>query len=170
MPYSGKTTVAKCLSRNLNYKFLDTDSIIEEENKSSISNIFNTRGEQYFRELERKLLQRLKKEEVDRSIIATGGGMPVYFNNMQVLKSMGITVFLDTPIDAIVERAKENKGRPLLTNDIENKIINMYQKRLEFYSQCHVAVRAENKIAAVTTASIMKKIEDFIEKNNNVCK
>src|SRR5437773_8673578 len=93
---SGKSLIGQELAALMKYKFLDTDSLIETKRKKSIAKLFATEGEEYFREIERKTLLSLKKAR--NTVIATGGGMPCYFENMQWMNSNGVTVYLDSSI------------------------------------------------------------------------
>ena len=170
MPYSGKSDIGKYLSEHLHFNFIDTDSIIEMENKDTIYNIFNTKGEDYFRVLEKKLLVKLSKSNMDRTIISTGGGMPIFFDNMAMLKKMGITIFLDNSLNIIIDRAKGNNTRPLLQQDIENNVLNMYNSRIEIYKQSHIHIQVRRLSIKDISDDIIIKINEFKEINNNVCK
>ena len=83
---SGKTTIGKHLSKKLNMPFIDTDKLIESESKKSINCIFHEFGEDYFRELEYKLIRRNMKPHV----IACGGGLPIYNNNIEYINKNGL--------------------------------------------------------------------------------
>jgi len=87
----GKTTIGKKLSKALQLPFIDLDTLIEKNENTSINTIFDTFGENYFREIERKYL--LKVFEYETGIIATGGGTPCFFNNMELMNKNGISVF-----------------------------------------------------------------------------
>mgnify|MGYP001441532638 CR=1 FL=1 len=88
---SGKSTVGQLLSKKLGFEFIDTDQMIVDNEQLSINEIFDNNGEAYFRDLEKNIL-----DEVDFSnvVIATGGGLPVFKNNMDILIDRGTTIYL----------------------------------------------------------------------------
>ena len=88
---AGKTTVGKKLAKKMNYTFTDTDQIIEKTYKTSISTLFENKGENKFREIERRTLLSINGEN---QIVSTGGGTPCYLNNMKWIKKNGISIYL----------------------------------------------------------------------------
>ena len=117
--------------------FLDLDECIEEREGRSISEIFATDGERYFRETERRVLHELCGER-DEFVMATGGGTPCFFDNMEYMNSMGSTLFLNTSLFVIVERLKKQRAdRPLLAvysdNELEFFVREHLESRLPFY-------------------------------------
>ena len=83
---TGKSLIGNTLSETLQYDFIDTDHWIEKENNTSINQIFKTKGENYFRQLERDLISTLKLKK--NGIIATGGGTPCHLNNLALMKEL----------------------------------------------------------------------------------
>lgn len=138
MSLSGKTTLGYKISERIGYNFIDTDKLIEEEEKDSIDNIFSLKGEQYFRQCEKNILSDLKK--MKRTLISTGGGLPVFNNNMKVLKDIGIVIFLKTELDILIKRGRDVLDRPLLKNDYEKKLKNIYDKRIDIYNKADVII------------------------------
>lgn len=134
---SGKTTFGKELAQDKGLPFLDLDEWIEKWEGRSISEIFATDGERYFREIERRLLHELCGER-DEFVMATGGGTPCFFDNMEYMNSMGNTIFLNTSLFVIVERLKVQRAdRPLLAmySDVELEFFvrEHLESRLPFY-------------------------------------
>lgn len=119
------------LAVHLGLQFVDLDQDIEKETKLSISQIFEQKGEAHFRQLEKFHLDRVIAHE-DSFVMATGGGTPCFFSNMQVMKDSGTTIFLDTPITTIEERLKLDTSRPLLKKYALSELL---KKRKEWYSQ-----------------------------------
>tara|TARA_Y100000385_G_scaffold62598_1_gene61457 strand:- start:2430 stop:2948 length:519 start_codon:yes stop_codon:yes gene_type:complete len=117
---SGKSTVGLRLAQYLGFKFIDTDEMIVNTENSSIINIFKNKGENYFRDLETNLLDKLDKIEKNNVVIATGGGLPIYNNNMKKLMKIGSTVYLSITPSEIYFRLKDLKDRPLLPNKISS--------------------------------------------------
>lgn len=116
---SGKTTIGKLLAKSLNFSFIDTDEEIEKIEGSSIAQIFEKKGEEYFRKLESNFINGFR---LNKCVISTGGGMPCYKDNMKNLKLLGTMFFINTPYDSIIERLKLNQGsRPLLKSSLSNE-------------------------------------------------
>lgn len=130
---SGKTSIGKKLSEISNYQFFDTDHIIETREKDIISNIFQSKGEEYFRQLETDLLRNLKSS-LNCSILSTGGGLPLREENAKLLKELGFVVYLKASQETILERLKGDTTRPLLQGeDYETRISLLHKKREPFY-------------------------------------
>ena len=85
MPSSGKSTLGKELARNLGYSFTDMDKLIETREQKTISEIFSGQGESHFRELEKKILYGFQPDQ--SMVIATGGGVPCFNDNMEFIKN-----------------------------------------------------------------------------------
>lgn len=106
---SGKSTVGAQLAARLALPFLDTDVAIEKMEGKAIQQIFEQEGEVYFRLLEQRFLQNLTN---DLSVVACGGGMPCFFNNMELLQAKGIVVCLDAAPALLYHRIKDGGFRP----------------------------------------------------------
>ena len=138
---SGKTSVGKTLSRQLHKDFVDVDSVIEKAEQSSINEIFEQKGEEYFRKLEQKCIDEitLKKGQ----IIATGGGLPIY----STITDKSLIVYIDADFDVILNRLsqKEHAKRPLLQD--ESRARALYPPRVERYKElATLRVDANQKI------------------------
>lgn len=130
----GKTTIGKALSIALDRKFIDTDSLIEEESGISINDIFTIYGEDYFRKLECRVISELYEEE--NLIISTGGGIVLNNTNITMLKEKGILILLESSVESIVNNIKDDVNvRPLLNNkgNIYKKVEEMYNSRKRLY-------------------------------------
>ena len=114
---SGKSTVGKYIARSMGDKnFIDTDEYIVEEEGMPITEIFSTKGEEYFRELETKTLGYFKTN-YRNTVFSTGGGMPLRKENADILRKIGTVVYLRVTADTIYERVKDDTKRPLLQVD-----------------------------------------------------
>ena len=110
---SGKTTLGKKLARVLGYDFVDLDKVIEEESGVSVPDYFSRHGEDAFRQLERDCLRtRLPAGPV---VVATGGGAPCYFDNMDWMNEHGVTVYLMLPPGVLASRLNGSRNRPLIS-------------------------------------------------------
>lgn len=134
---SGKSHIGKILSEVLDVPLIDLDAFIESEEGCTISDIFEQKGEAYFRQVETVCLRQL---ESARAVIALGGGTPCFSGNMPWINQTGCSFFLDPPIDVLVERLiGEQDKRPLLKGKdsvalrlfIEQKL----EERRNFYEQ-----------------------------------
>ena len=142
MPSSGKTTVGKEIAKVFGKKFIDTDDVVVEKRKESISDIFEKYGEGEFRKEERLAIEELSKE--NGLVIATGGGAVLDENNVRALRRNGVILFLDRSLENLVATA----DRPL-SSDTE-KLKNLFEKRYDVYKSCADAViPADGEIADV---------------------
>ncbi|NCO75878.1 MAG: shikimate kinase [Cyanobacteria bacterium] len=135
---SGKTTVGKLLAEKLQYRFLDTDSIIETVSQKTINEIFALEGEEGFRRLESNVLQQVSP--YIRTVIATGGGIILRQENWGYLRE-GMVIWLDTPVEVLVKRLTDDHTRPLLQNqDLMVKLTNLKQQREFLYRQADITI------------------------------
>lgn len=144
---SGKTTLGKEISKDLDLKFIDLDAYIENKIGMTIIDIFNNKGEEKFRIIEKECLIELSTEE--NIVIATGGGTPCFYNNMQKILDCGISIYLKTEIEDLLKRLeKDRKVRPLIQNksinEIKTYIKNQLPKRDNFYKQSDYTIDAKD--------------------------
>jgi len=145
MPASGKSTIGKLLANQLRLNYFDLDKIIVEHEGMAITEIFEENGEEYFRELERKCLIEFidSKQEY---VLATGGGAPCFFRNMEVMNENGLTVFLNVDISDLYKKlaSKDNYKRPLLKDktpdQIKEELYSKYSERVYFYKQAKICL------------------------------
>ena len=119
---AGKSTIGKILAEKKQIPFFDTDIGIEEKQGRKISEIFRQEGEEYFRGLETDMLEELK-EQKQKQVIATGGGLPMKVENQELLKKIGVIFYLVVKKETILERLREDKSRPLLMGEEKEKKI-----------------------------------------------
>jgi shikimate kinase len=140
LPGSGKTTLGKQLASILEIPFFDLDAEIERQTGKSIPTLFEEEGEDYFREQERSCLQAfLHRKDF---ILATGGGTPCFFDNLDQMLEFGIVVFLNTSMDEILSRLdpEEMKTRPLFSNSesIAEKLQSFLDERIGYYQRAQI--------------------------------
>lgn len=133
---AGKTTVGKALSKELNIPFYDLDWYIETRMHKTVKQLFDERGEDGFRIIERNMLHEVA--EFENVIISCGGGTPCFFDNMDYLNQQGDTVYLKASPDVLYAHLKMTKTvRPLLLNktpeEVELFIREQLTKREEIY-------------------------------------
>ncbi|RAP33731.1 shikimate kinase [Candidatus Marinamargulisbacteria bacterium SCGC AG-410-N11] len=130
---SGKTTIGQSLAFQKSYQFMDTDRLIIKKEKLSISEIFQSKSEQYFRNLETDICKSLSR--YSRTVISTGGGIILRPENGTLLKQSGFIIFLDASAESILTRIKNDKNRPLLQKPNKKEIIHeLVQQRHSLYS------------------------------------
>lgn len=145
MPGCGKTTIGKILSKRLKYNFVDLDEFIEKESGKTIPELF-TKGEDFFRDLEREAVVKLSSKE--NLVIATGGGVIKNHLNIRDLKKKGVIVFIDRPAENIAQDL-EVSGRPLLKDGV-HKLYELFNERYELYRRyCDFSIVNDNGIEKV---------------------
>ena len=131
---SGKTTVGQYLAKKISYNFKDTDILIEEEEGMTISQIFEEKGQEYFRGLETNLLGKLGSS-LNKTVLATGGGMPLRKENQEALTSLGHVVYLKATSETILKRVSGDNTRPLLEENPEESVRILLKERQAIYSK-----------------------------------
>ena len=143
---AGKTTVGKVLSRQLELSFIDLDHYIEGRYHKTVGQLFAEKGEDAFRDIERRMLREVAAfEDV---LVSTGGGAPCFFDNMEFMNRAGKTVFLDVHPDVLFRRLRVAKQqRPILQgkedDELKTFIIQALEKRAPFYHQAHYIFNAD---------------------------
>jgi len=156
---AGKTTITKLLANELHLPFYDTDQEIEKKERRSVSEIFKKDGELHFRMLETELLKNINQF----SIIACGGGLPIHNNNMELLNSKGISIYLKASNFCLLNRLKSEKiSRPLIDNktyeELEVFIKNELQKRTPFYNLANYTILVDNK----STDEVLREVNSLV--------
>lgn len=161
LPGSGKTTLGKKVAFSLNIPFLDLDQEIESREQKSVREIFAQQGENAFREKESACLKNLAYSEKD-FVMATGGGSPCFFNNMDAMNQAGTTIFLNPPLSEIASRLHRTdlKSRPMFAGlageQIIEKLKDLLDKRISFYRKAKRFLEKEN----LTIEDILKAIKE----------
>tara|TARA_B100000900_G_C20411763_1_gene647129 strand:- start:338 stop:844 length:507 start_codon:yes stop_codon:yes gene_type:complete len=143
---SGKTSIGKILAKRMSMNFMDLDDEIIKDEKCSISEIFDTFGEEKFRHLEKKKL--LSTLEIHNCVISTGGGIIMDQDNIKIMVENGSIIHLDIDIETQLLRIKNKKNRPLLREvDNERKMLaKMRKERDHIYKKIAIAsVNTSNK-------------------------
>ncbi len=158
----GKSTIGKKLADKLKLKFADIDRIIEIQEKSSIKSIFENKGEQYFRKIEKKFtLEQLKKNNF---VIALGGGAFTNSSIRKEIKNSCVSFWLDLNIKSLLIRLKNVKKRPLLNSDqLEQSINKIYSERKKFYSESNFRIKCNS----MDKDEIIYKIKELYENSDN---
>ncbi len=144
---SGKSTLGKKLANKIGVTFYDTDDVLEEKFGKSIAEFFNEFGEKAFREEEKKIIQRIADFN---GVIATGGGLPCFDDNMSQLKQNGTVIYLKRPAKELFHRlvnAKEErpKIKELNSEELMIYIEELLAEREPFYMQADIIADRENQ-------------------------
>lgn len=159
---SGKTTYGKKIARMMGYDFVDMDEMIVSTEGMSISEIFRTHGEEYFRDKEREAIGQAAK--MNKVIIATGGGAPCYGKNMELLKEAGLTIYLKLEPKALLNRLKNAKGkRPLLAGKSPEEMLqtieDMLSAREIFYNRADMIIDGLQGVSERVVNAIQRRSE-----------
>ncbi|HKP31882.1 MAG TPA: shikimate kinase [Chitinophagaceae bacterium] len=144
---SGKTHWGRLLSEKLTLPFFDLDQQVIDEEKLPINEIFDKKGEEYFRMLEKEMLHMLT-ESHESFVMACGGGTPCFFNNIDYMNNNGITVWLNTKLDVLYNRLiKERAHRPLLKDlqdgQIKSFMVKKFSERRIYYEQAELVIEED---------------------------
>jgi shikimate kinase len=153
---SGKSTVGKILAEKLNMNFIDIDKLIEEKEGMKIKDIFEQKGESYFRELERKQIEAIVNQE--GVIVSTGGGLGANLDNMNLMKKNGDVIWLDVSLNTVLDRLKNDQDRPLLKQPTE-KIKQLFEERKNVYRLANIRINADKKTPSQIVEEILTKIK-----------
>ncbi|NDI33527.1 shikimate kinase [Chengkuizengella sediminis] len=153
---TGKSTVGKQLSLKLGWEFVDTDQMIEQREKMSIPEIFSKKGENYFREVETIIIQKVMSNE--KQVVATGGGSVLNLQNRSCMLSHGTVIHLDAEVEEIIKRVKSEKHRPLLQGNLKERVYEMMEKRKYAYEFADFVIDTN----VIEVDSIVKQIYNLI--------
>lgn len=163
---AGKTTLCKAFARAMGLTFVDLDWYIEERFHKTVGQLFAERGEEDFRQLEKRMLHEVA--EFEDVVISTGGGTPCFFDNMDYMNTMGETIFLDVDVKVLFRRLKVAKQqRPLLAqkNDEElmEFIVGALQKRMPFYTKAKQVFNAEKLEDRRQIGESVERLKNLLE-------
>ena len=166
---SGKSTLGKRIAKRLGWEFIDTDTMVEERSGKSLADVFNTEGEAVFRWFEQNTLMKIKSS-TGNLVVATGGGMPCFEDNMKRMKSAGMTVYLKCTPELLFERLKNDKKvRPLLAGETNLKeyINTMLTRREAFYNLSDYTLEIDADDAKEYTIIKLRRLilETYYKKN-----
>lgn len=143
---SGKTTTGKRLARKLGYEFIDTDELFELNHQIKVADFFESQGEAAFRKAEHQML--LSMDANKNAVIATGGGMPCFYENMELMNAMGIAVYLRlSPLSLANRLESAREERPLVKNYTGDALIqyieNLLAIREPYYLKAKCVIKGE---------------------------
>ena len=158
----GKTTLGKELGKALDVEFIDLDKYIEQSQRKSIPQLFKEYGEAGFREIEHKMLKEIATFE--NVIISTGGGAPCFFDNMQIMNDMGVTIYLKAEPAELAARLRAAKCvRPIIAGKSSEELVPFIEHHLKerepFYNQAQIIYFTEKLL---TNIDVQNTVNDLL--------
>lgn len=155
---AGKSTIARCLQKELDMELIEMDERIVEEQKMTINEIFEKVGENGFRDIESQLVVDISDSK--NAIVSCGGGVVIRPQNVENMKKSGKIIFLTATPETILERVKHGKDRPLLNGNMNVEYISeLMGKRLDMYEgAADIKVSTDNKTVGEICTEIIKEI------------
>ena len=158
---AGKSTVGRALAKTVGKDFLDSDREIETQTGASISLIFELEGEEGFRRREQSMIEQLT--ERDNLVLATGGGVVLSEANRARLMARGFCVYLDAPIELLVERTRRDRKRPLLAEgDPRQRLTSILEERDPLYRMvADMVVKTDRRTARHVVREIQRRLSEL---------
>lgn len=156
---AGKSTVGRILAEKLHYQFMDSDHVIEQRTGATIPMIFDIEGESGFRDREEAVIDDLSQRV--EMVLATGGGVVEREINRQHLRTRGFVVYLKSSVEALIQRTKHDRNRPLLQNDHPEKVLAELMERREpwYLEMADLVIETQQ----VSVYRVVKQILDELE-------
>ena len=157
----GKTEIGKKISKKLNLEFIDTDFEIENKYSNSLNNLFKEKGEEFFRNEETELIKEIKK--FNNKIIATGGGLPCYNKNLNLIEESGVMIYLRYSVNTLFNRLVKNSNKRPLIKDLNKNELKKYieitlDKREKTYKKSNKVINCDY----LSEKEILREINSFI--------
>jgi shikimate kinase len=167
---SGKTTIGKCLAKQLGLQFIDLDYFIENRYHKSIAQIFAEKGEVAFREMERNVLHEVILFE--DTVVSTGGGVPCFFDNLEVINKNSTSIYLRTSPDELAKRLSVSKEkRPLIKDKSPEELKAFIASNLEireaFYNQASYIYDVTLMHAQKKPETVVKHLIQYLSEHGN---
>ena len=161
----GKTTIGKLLSIELGLEFIDLDKYIEKRYRKSIPELFERKGEEGFRKIECEMLREIATFQ--NVLISTGGGAPCFFDNMDLMNKMGITIYVKATVEQLVSRLLASKNvRPLVQNKSPDELKEFVKQHLSqrqiYYSQAKIVYENEQLVSREHVSETVEEIKEML--------
>ena len=165
----GKTTIGKLLSKEMDVEFIDLDKCIENRYRKTIQEIFAEKGEDKFRIIEREMLREVATFQ--NVLISTGGGTPCFFDNMDVMNRLGVTVYVKAPVKQLVSRLLASKNvRPILSNmspqELKVFVTDHLAQREYYYNQAKLTYQTEYLVSVDQVHESVTAIKKLLQSKN----
>lgn len=160
---AGKSSIGRRLANRLGMAFADADSEIEQAANASITEIFETHGEAYFRDGERRVIQRLL--DGSQKVLATGGGAFIQPDTRAAIQAKGISIWLKADRDLLLQRVKRRNNRPLLnTGDPAETIEKLIAERYPIYAEANIHIQSRDIAHDVVISDILAALAEYLER------
>jgi shikimate kinase len=169
---SGKSTVGPILANTIGYDFADLDRTIEKEEEMSISEIFRSRGEEYFRGRERELI--LRFSVCPRLVVSLGGGTLVDPLSLKTIEMTGILVYLKLSPDLLLKRLSNRSDRPMLADaegnrlpdeELRARVHTLYDARAPLYARADITVEADERRVGITVDRVVRALAPLLRES-----
>ncbi|MCD1257958.1 shikimate kinase [Paenibacillus athensensis] len=154
---SGKSTVGRKLADRLGWTFTDTDARVEQEQGTTISELFRQRGEAEFRELESRVLEDVLAE--GRQVVATGGGIVLAERNRLRMLEGGLVVALKAEAGEVIKRVSSDRSRPLLQGDVGERVRTLMEQRKHAYDFAHLSIDTSALSVEQVIGQILERLQ-----------
>ena len=167
---SGKSTLGPILANSLGFAFVDVDKLIEQRSGKRVAEIFDQMGEKSFRALEHAILEEVAS--MKEGVVSLGGGTVANPENLDLIRSTGIMVYLQLPPEEAVKRMKNKTDRPMLKDaggnklshdELQARILELLAKREPFYLQADLVIPTEGRNVGGTVDEIVHRLRRFIK-------
>ena len=159
----GKSVVGQRLARRLQWGFVDLDQAIEAREEMKVHEIFDHRGEDYFRKVEKEMVREVLRQ--NEQVIAIGGGAIMDEENRRLLKKRSLLICLTAPPETLLRRSGAGKERPLLRgNDRQRRIKELLRQREKAYAQAHISIDT----AKLSVDEVVEKIMEVLRMRDEV--
>jgi shikimate kinase len=157
----GKSSIGKKLANKLHVPFLDTDELLEQKFELTVAEYFVKYGEKAFRNAEKELIEQY---DFENTVVATGGGLPCFNENMVALNQTGTTIFLSRPVKELQQRlVHAKKQRPLIKELNNDELLLFIQEklteRLPFYEKAQITLDRNSQ----TVDEILKRMQEYFQ-------
>lgn len=152
---TGKTTIGRAVAYRLKYQLLDSDHEIERQEDRTVAEIFDEQGEDYFRDLERRFIDKGHAET--NCVVACGGGLVVQPGMLDKLQKKGVVVCLHASLETILQRTSANRNRPLLhVDDPMDRLRNLYAEREPIYRRAGAVILTDHRPTSDIISHVMR--------------
>tara|TARA_B100001059_G_scaffold221130_1_gene243797 strand:- start:373 stop:936 length:564 start_codon:yes stop_codon:yes gene_type:complete len=161
---TGKSKFGRIIARNFKFSFYDIDLLIEKKLNNTIKNIFQESGEKIFRQTEEMMIKELIftiSQSNQSSVISLGGGAFDNINTRTLLLKKSHVIWLNTPIETLVNRVGNGSKRPMIRGDVKKSISELLEKRIKYYTLCHNHLNTDKLDENQIIEKITKMISNY---------
>jgi len=167
---SGKSTIGPILANTLGYDFIDIDKAIEKQTGQTVKELFQSRGEEHFRVLERGLIHDLLAN--DHLVVSLGGGTIADPVNFPVIRGSGVLVYLKTDPEQLLRRLHHKTDRPVLVDIagdrldedvLRLRIQELYSRREQFYKQADIIIATDDRKVGITVDQLVRRLSGYLD-------